>query len=88
MSQQGNQPLPSKEANYLRQVVKFYEQKQYKKGLKTADQILKKYPNHGETLALKGLTLNCLERKGEAYDHVSRAIRSDMTSHVCWHVYG
>jgi len=88
MSHQGNQQLPSKEANYLRQIVKFYELKQYKKGIKTADQILKKFPEHGETLALKGLILNCLDKKKEAYDHVTRGLRSDVKSHVCWHVYG
>lgn len=27
--------------------------KQYKKGIKTADAILKKFPEHGETLAMK-----------------------------------
>lgn len=88
MSQQGNQQLPSKEANWLRQIVKFYELKQYKKGIKTADQILKKFPAHGETLALKGLTLNCLDKKVEAYDYVTRGLRADVKSHVCWHVYG
>ncbi|GMH43697.1 hypothetical protein BSKO_11619 [Bryopsis sp. KO-2023] len=86
--QQGNQPLPNKEANLLRQIVKFYESKQYKKGLKSADQILKKFPNHGETLAMKGLTLNCLEKKEEAYEYVRKGLQSDVKSHVCWHVYG
>ena len=38
---------------------------QYKKGLKAADAVLKKFPNHGETQAMKGLTLNCLDRKPE-----------------------
>ena len=47
---------------------KCYETKQYKKGLKTADVVLKKFPDHGETLAMKGLTLNCLNRKEEAYE--------------------
>ena len=51
---------------------KCYEQKQYKNGLKFAKQILSnpKYQEHGETLAMKGLTLNCLGRKDEAYDFV------------------
>lgn len=31
--------------------------KQYKKGIKNADTILKKFPEHGETLAMKVLTL-------------------------------
>ena len=41
-----------------------------------------------ETLAMKGLTLNCLGRKEEAYDHVRRGLRNDLRSHVCWHVFG
>lgn len=64
--------------------------KQYKNGLKLAKQILSnpKFTEHGETLAMKGLTLNCLGRKDEAYDHVRRGLRNDLGSHVCWHVYG
>lgn len=50
---QPSQPLPSKEMGLFRQVVKFYETKQYKKAIKSADQILKKFPEHGETLAMK-----------------------------------
>lgn len=67
-----------------------YEHKQYKNGLKFAKQILSnpKFSEHGETLAMKGLTLNCLGRKEEAYDHVRRGLRNDLQSHVCWHVYG
>ena len=41
-----------------------------------------------ETLAMKGLTLNCMGRKEEAYDFVKRGLKNDITSHVCWHVYG
>lgn len=41
-----------------------------------------------ETLAMKGLTLNCMGRKEEAYDHVRRGLRNDLQSHVCWHVFG
>ena len=69
---------------------KCYEQKQYKNGLKFAKQILgnPKFSEHGETLAMKGLTLNCLGRKDEAYDYVRRGLRNDLKSHVCWHVYG
>jgi peptide alpha-N-acetyltransferase len=39
-------------------------------------------------MAMKGLTLNCLGRKEEAYDHVRKGLRNDLKSHVCWHVYG
>ncbi|XP_027125429.1 N-terminal acetyltransferase A complex auxiliary subunit NAA15 [Coffea arabica] len=80
--------LPSREGNLFKLIVKSYETKQYKKGLKAADSILKKFPNHGETLSMKGLTLNCLDRKPEAYELVRRGLKNDLKSHVCWHVYG
>ncbi|KAL9254197.1 N-terminal acetyltransferase A complex auxiliary subunit NAA15-like protein [Drosera capensis] len=80
--------LPPKEANLFKLVVKSYETKQYKKGLKAADTILKKFPDHGETLSMKGLTLNCLDRKAEAYELVRLGLKNDLKSHVCWHVYG
>ncbi|XP_076902750.1 N-terminal acetyltransferase A complex auxiliary subunit NAA15-like [Bidens hawaiensis] len=80
--------LPPKEANLFKLIVKSYETKQYKKGLKAADTILKKFPNHGETLSMKGLTLNCMDRKQEAYELVRLGLKNDLKSHVCWHVYG
>jgi len=85
-----SQPLPPKENALFKRILKCYEQKQYKNGLKFAKQILSnpKYQDHGETLAMKGLTLNCLGKKEEAYDFVRRGLRNDLRSHVCWHVYG
>lgn len=68
--------------------MKCYEIKQYKKGLKAADAVLKKFPEHGETLAMKGLTLSCMGRKEEAYEFVRNGLKHDLRSHVCWHVYG
>jgi len=47
------QPLGSKDSASFRQLVKLYEAKQHKKAIKTADQILKKNSNHGDTLAMK-----------------------------------
>lgn len=42
-----------------------------------------------ETLAMKGLILNCLGKKEEAYELVRRGLRNDLKSHVCilpsWH---
>jgi len=83
-----NRPLPKKEGDLFKAVVKHYESKQYKKGIKAADNILRKFPNHGETLAMKGLTLNCMQKRDEAYDFVRKGLRYDMRSHVCWHVFG
>ncbi|KAL7744606.1 hypothetical protein ACLKA6_017117 [Drosophila palustris] len=83
-------PLPQKEAALFRKLLKCYEMKQYKNGLKLAKQILSnpKYAEHGETLAMKGLTLNGLGRREEAYKYVRLGLRRDLRSHVCWHVYG
>eukprot|EP01048_Picozoa_sp_COSAG05_P015485 COSAG05_NODE_1873_length_3917_cov_3.587742_1_plen_327_part_00 len=82
--------LPNKEASLFKNVVRFYEEKQYKKGLKDADKILRnsKFCQHGETLAMKGLILNCVDRKEEGYELVRRGLRNNLRSHVCWHVFG
>ena len=37
---------------------------------------------------MKGLILNCQEKKEEAYELCRRGLKSDLKSHVCWHVYG
>ena len=71
-------PLPKKESDLFKSVVKHYESKQYKKGIKAAENILKKFPQHGETLAMKGLTLNCMSKREEAHDYVRRGLRNDM----------
>lgn len=82
------QPLQSKEASLFRSLVKFYESKQHKKGLKAADQVLKKHPKHGDTQAMKALILNAQGHGDEAFELAKEALKNDMKSHVCWHVYG
>merc|ERR1712146_201097 len=64
----GNAPpkdnhLPPKEYGLFRQVVRGYEMKDHKKALKNADTILKKFPKHGETLAMKGLVIGSMDLK-------------------------
>ncbi|CAG5993688.1 unnamed protein product [Menidia menidia] len=82
--------LPPKENALFKRILRCYEHKQYRNGLKFCKQILgnPKFAEHGETLAMKGLTLNCLGKKEEAYELVRRGLRNDLRSHVCWHVYG
>ncbi|KAL1607770.1 hypothetical protein SLS60_002706 [Paraconiothyrium brasiliense] len=83
------QPLPSKEGSLFRQLVKNYEAKQYKKeGIKAADQILKKVPDHGDTQAMKALILNSQGHGEEAFALGKLALKNDMKSNICWHVYG
>ena len=73
-------PLPKKELDQFQTLVKSYEFKQYKKALKLADSILKKYADHGETLAMKGLVLNAMpgKDKDEAREFVKLGLRNDM----------
>lgn len=95
--------LPSKEASLFKDLLNLYESRQLKKGLKTADQILKKFPEHGgthppspsshthnplETICMKGLVLTHMGRREEGIDLVKQGMRLDLTSHICWHVFG
>ncbi|KZT28069.1 N-terminal acetyltransferase A, auxiliary subunit [Neolentinus lepideus HHB14362 ss-1] len=80
--------LPSKESTLFKELLTLYETKQLKKGLKAADQILKKFPEHGETLCMKGLLLTHMGKRGEGIETVKKGIRLDITSHIVWHVFG
>ncbi|KAH7160078.1 NMDA receptor-regulated protein 1-domain-containing protein [Dactylonectria estremocensis] len=82
------QPLASKEASLFRSVIRSYEDKQYKRGLKSAELILKKNPKHGDTTAMKALILNAQGKTEEAFALGKEALTMDMKSHICWHVYG
>ncbi|KAJ5133644.1 N-terminal acetyltransferase A complex subunit n.t1.c1 [Penicillium atrosanguineum] len=82
------QPLNSKDQSLFRQVVRNFELKQYKKGIKTADQVLKKNPKHGDTQAMKALIMSHMNQLEEAFVLAKEALRNDMKSHICWHVYG
>ncbi|CAF0974034.1 unnamed protein product [Adineta steineri] len=82
------QQLPARENGQFKKLVRFYEQKQYKKGLTAGREILKKFPNHGETLAMKGLILSSMGKKEEALENIRNGIKNNITSHVVWHVYG
>ncbi|KAI8325972.1 N-terminal acetyltransferase A, auxiliary subunit [Martensiomyces pterosporus] len=69
-------------------LLKLFEVRQYKKGLKTCDQILKKFPEHGESHAVKGLFLTNLDRKEEGYTSIKHGLEIDPNSSISWHVYG
>jgi N-alpha-acetyltransferase 15/16, NatA auxiliary subunit len=77
-SKSSTRVLPKKEADLFRSVVKHYETKQYKKAIKQADAILRKFPSHGETLAMKGLTLNYMSKRDEAHVLVKEGLRNDV----------
>ncbi len=41
-----------------------------------------------ETLCMKGLILTHLGRRDEGLELVKQGVRLDLTSHICWHVFG
>ncbi|KAK3292065.1 NMDA receptor-regulated protein 1-domain-containing protein [Chaetomium fimeti] len=82
------QTLSTREANLFRTVIRHYEDKQYKRGLKAAEQILKKNPKHGDTMSMKALILNAQGKTEEAFSLAKDALTIDMKSYICWHVYG
>ncbi|KIW91078.1 uncharacterized protein Z519_07972 [Cladophialophora bantiana CBS 173.52] len=85
---QSQPQLSHKDAALFRQVVRNFENKQYKKGLKAAEQILRKTPNHADTQAMKALILSHQGHTEEAFALAKIALNNNMKSHVCWHVYG
>ncbi|BFZ58460.1 hypothetical protein PYCC9005_005522 [Savitreella phatthalungensis] len=83
-----NRALDAAAAYQFRQVLQAYESKEYKRGIKLADAILKRFPTHGETLAMKGLITYNTGAKDEGWELVKKGLRHDIKSHVAWHVYG
>ncbi|BGP27115.1 acetyltransferase [Rhodotorula toruloides] len=82
-----NRYLDQQNAQRFRDVLTRYEAKEYTKGLDEVQLILDQYPEHGESLCMKGMFLCCLDRKAEGYELVKRGVKNDMGSHIVWHVY-
>lgn len=82
--------LPQKEKQLFHKLVKCYEQKQFKQGLKHAKTILSNSAckDHGETLSMKGLILSAMNKKEEALELAKQGLKNDFKSGTCWHVYG
>lgn len=79
--------LAQKDKKLFADLLSQYENRQLTKGRKTADQILKKYPEHGETMCMKGLILVHLGLRDEGINLVKEGMRKDLSSHICWHVW-
>lgn len=82
--------LPQREKQLFHKLVKCYEQKQFKQGLKHAKSILTNpaCKEHGETLSMKGLILSAMNKKEEALELAKQGLKNDFKSGTCWHVYG
>lgn len=76
--------LSKKDRDVFSQIVTCYERKDYARGVKLADGLLKKFPAHGETQAMKGLLRNCQGKREEAFELCKLGLRNNMRSHVCW----
>jgi N-alpha-acetyltransferase 15/16, NatA auxiliary subunit len=82
------QPLTGKENARYKEILTMLDEKNYKKAIKLADQILEKVPNHGETLAVKALCLHSVSKKTEGYNMIKEAIKNNIKSLTTWHIYG
>ncbi|WBW75056.1 NatA N-acetyltransferase complex regulatory subunit Naa15 [Schizosaccharomyces osmophilus] len=80
--------LSPKDITQFRTALKCYETRQYKKGLKAIESVIEKHPEHGESIALKGILLHSLGQIKEGYENVRCGLRHDVASGVCWHIYG
>ena len=73
------QKLTGKDALAFKEVMKLYDDKQYKRAVKAADTLLVRIGDHSETLGLKGLILSQMPgHKEEAYLTIKKGIRADM----------
>ncbi|WFD31251.1 hypothetical protein MSPP1_002285 [Malassezia sp. CBS 17886] len=81
-------PLSAKERVLFARLIQEYETKKYRLAIKTADAILKRFPEHGETLCLKGLVLFTLHEREEGLRLAKLGLRHDLTSFICWHALG
>ena len=81
-------PLPTKERALFSKLIQEYETKKYKPAIKTADAILKKVPEHGETLAIKGLVLASMHQKEEGLKLAKQGLCKNLMSFICWHALG
>ncbi|EDL44240.1 hypothetical protein, conserved [Plasmodium vivax] len=85
-----NNKLTNKEMNNFRLMTQLIELKKHKKAFKICEQILKKYPKNGETLAVKGYLLNLMDEKNkeEAFKLIKEGIVNNISSSFCWYLYG
>ena len=84
----GQQVLGGKEASNFKEVNRLYECRDFKRALRLCDDILKKVPEHGETMALKALCLHGSGKKEDGMEMSRRALKANMKSQVTWHVLG
>eukprot|EP00948_MAST-09A_sp_MAST-9A-sp1_P003823 g3823.t1 len=84
------QNLPKQESKLFKTVLDYHENRSYRKALKAADNVLRRYPLNGNTLAMKALSLRQADKANaeQAFTLVRKALKYHPTSHLPWLVCG
>lgn len=82
------QQLPQKDLASFQKLIKYFDSKQYNPALQEAKNLLRKHPNHGETISMKALIMNALGKKDEAEVLAKEGLKNNFKSATCWHVIG
>ncbi|GBE60210.1 tetratricopeptide repeat-containing protein, putative [Babesia ovata] len=85
-----HEELSAKDKAAFKNMMELYNQKLYKKGLKIAEELVNKYPKHGEAISFKALFMT--QTDPSKYDEIlaiaREAIRNDLNSSHCWYILG
>ena len=82
------QKLPHREHAAFQKLIKYYDSKQFNPALSEAKTILKKFPNHGETISMKALIVHAQGKRDQADELAKEGLRNNFKSATCWHVIG
>ncbi|KAG8342965.1 putative Tetratricopeptide repeat NMDA receptor regulated protein 1 [Trypanosoma vivax] len=80
--------LPPQQQKLFEKLGREFDSREYSKALRTADNILSLSPGHADTLAMRGLTLHCMDRKEEGYAAIREATTLNASSAIAWHSLG
>lgn len=80
---------PQMSANF-KNLTRQFDNRDHEKAIRTADQILAAFPEHGDTMAVKAASLHALDKKDGpdgAYALVKLGITKNMRGTLPWHSY-
>ncbi|KAF7455839.1 tetratricopeptide repeat-containing protein, partial [Cryptosporidium felis] len=86
--------LSTRDQQQFKTIVQLYDQRIYKRALKLAETMLKKYPKQGDLLSMKAFILGALhpdskdKRRTEAYECAKEAIKHNIKNPMSWHCLG
>ena len=83
-----SQELPVQYKKVFDNMSSAFDNRQYDKAVRYADQILAAHPHNGETMAMKGLVLHTQDKKEEGIHLIRHGIAKNFQSSVSWHCLG